>query len=92
MLPVIDSFLNPVKRLGVFVSGVIFTAAAAAELRPALFQLEPDLQGHRDRADELVPGLPLAAGTCRGTSLWVAIFLSALGIAAERITRRYDGR
>ena len=91
VLPVIDFFLTPVKRLGVFISGVIFTAAELPSWVLPYFSWNPIFKGIEIARTSWYPAYrsPLYLPW---DIVWVAIFLTALGFIAERITRRYDGR
>lgn len=89
VFPIFDFFLTPIKRLGVFISGVIFTAADLPSWALPYFSWNPVFRAIEIARTSWYPSYrspiydPMFI-------IVIAVFLTALGITAERITRRYS--
>ena len=91
VFPLINTILGPIKRLSVFISGVIFTASSLPSFLLPYFTWNPIFHGIELARTSWYPAYRTPVGD-PGYIVVIAIFLTAFGIVAERITRRYIGR
>jgi capsular polysaccharide transport system permease protein len=89
VFPVIDFFLTPVKRLGLFISGAIFTAADLPSWALPYFSWNPVFRAIEIARSSWYPSYrspiydPMYI-------IVIAVFVTAVAIIAERATRRYS--
>lgn len=88
VLPLINVVLGPIKRLSVFASGVIFTASSLPSFLLPYFSWNPVFHGIEIARTMWYPAYRTPIGDW-GYIIVVGISLSAFGIAAERVTRKY---
>jgi capsular polysaccharide transport system permease protein len=91
VFPVVNTILGPIKRLSVFISGVIFTASQLPSFALPWFSWNPVFHGIELARTLWYPAYRTPIGDPWYIAL-VALFLFAFGIAAERVTRRFIGR
>jgi capsular polysaccharide transport system permease protein len=89
VFPTIDFLLTPVKRLGVFISGVIFTAADLPSWALQYFDWNPVFIAIEIARTSWYPSYRSPVYDPMYIIV-VSVFVTALGIAAERVTRRYS--
>ena len=91
VFPLVNTVLGPIKRLSVFISGVIFTASQLPSFVLPWFSWNPIFHGIELARTLWYPAYRTPIGDPWYIAL-IGLFLFAFGIAAERITRRYIGR
>ena len=80
----------PVRRMGIFISGVIFTATTLPGWMLPYFSWNPLFRAIETAREAWHPSYhsPISDP---GYVILCAFGMTALGIVAERITRRYSG-
>jgi capsular polysaccharide transport system permease protein len=89
-MPMFEEWLMPVRRLGIFISGVIFTAATLPSWTLPYFSWNPLFRTIEIARESWHPAYqsPIADP---GYVFFCCFGLTAVAIVAERLTRRYAG-
>lgn len=89
-LPMLEEWMMPLRRMGIFISGVIFTGATLPSWTLPYFSWNPLFRAIETARECWHPAYqsPIADP---GYVFLCAFGLTAVGFVAERITRRYAG-
>jgi capsular polysaccharide transport system permease protein len=87
--PIVDQLLSPIKRLGIFISGVVFTASQLPSFLLPYFSWNPIFKCIEIARTSWYPSYQSPLYRPWDVVI-VGIGLLAFGIAAERVTRRYN--
>jgi ABC-type polysaccharide/polyol phosphate export permease len=89
-MPMFEEWIMPLRRMGIFISGVIFTATTLPGWMLPYFSWNPLFRAIEIARESWHSGYSSPISD-PGYVFLCAFGLTAVGIVAERITRRYAG-